>query len=80
MLFTDGATEAQNMQKEMYQLSNLQRAVEKYSSLRVHDMIHAILQEILGFIGNAEQHDDITLLAFKYNEDVTLLSPEDEEI
>lgn len=66
VLFTDGATEARNGQKEMFGMPNLQKAVEQYAALPVQEMIAAILQEILKFVGDTEQHDDITLLGLKY--------------
>jgi serine phosphatase RsbU (regulator of sigma subunit) len=66
VLFTDGATEARNTQKESFQMINLQKAIEQYAHLPVQEMISSILQTILQFIGNAPQHDDITLLGLKY--------------
>ena len=67
LLFTDGAPEARNREKQMFQLVNLQKAVVKYASLPTADMINNILKEIQDFIGEVEQHDDITLLGFKYH-------------
>ena len=66
LLFTDGATEANNENKEMFKIDRLQRAVEKYHDLSVQAMIEAILDDIIEFTGDVEQHDDITLLAIKY--------------
>ena len=52
----------------MYTLARLKNAVEKYSHLTAQNMVKAILDDIQAFIGNAEQHDDITLLAIHYRE------------
>ncbi|HPY74755.1 MAG TPA: SpoIIE family protein phosphatase [Planctomycetota bacterium] len=68
VLFTDGATEAHNKDSQMYTLARLKNAVEKYSHLTAQNMVKAILDDIQAFIGNAEQHDDITLLAIHYRE------------
>ena len=70
MLFTDGATEARTVDKEMFKLSNLQTAVKQYNQFPVKEMTEAILQEILDFMGKAEQHDDITLLGLKYKRNI----------
>lgn len=66
ILFTDGAPEAHNVKKEMFKLDNLQKTIVKYGHLpTVEEVIRSILQDILLFIGEAEQHDDITLLGLK---------------
>lgn len=68
VLFTDGATEAKNTKGEMFKLATLQKTVEKYHDKSVKDLIESILKDITDFIGEAEQHDDITLLAMKFEE------------
>jgi serine phosphatase RsbU (regulator of sigma subunit) len=72
LLFTDGAPEAKNNQKQMFQLTNLQKTVAQYAHLPVQEMIHAILNDILNFIGEVEQHDDITLFGCKVAGKTTL--------
>lgn len=66
LLFTDGAPEAKNSLKQMFQLANLQKTVARYAHLPAQEMINSILNDILNFIGDVEQHDDITLLGFKF--------------
>lgn len=67
-LFTDGATEAKNEQGDMFTLQRLQSAVEDYAHLSASDMVNKILDEVVEFIGKAEQHDDITFLCMRYLE------------
>ena len=71
VLFTDGAPEAKNMDKEMFKLPTLQKTIEKYASLATREMVDSILRDILEFVGEAEQHDDITLLGIKYLSSLT---------
>ncbi len=66
VLFTDGATEAKNAANDMFKLANLQKVVEKYHELSVKDLTEYILKDILTFVGDIEQHDDITLIAMKF--------------
>ncbi len=65
-LFTDGATEAKNTKGDMFTLDRVKALVEKYWQLPAKQMLEAVLKEIMDFIGDAEQHDDITLLGIKY--------------
>ena len=66
VLFTDGATEAHNIKKEMYKLERLREKIEEYNQMEIKEMIEAILADVQSFIGKAEQHDDITLLGMRY--------------
>ncbi|BBM83853.1 SpoIIE family protein phosphatase [Candidatus Uabimicrobium amorphum] len=66
VLFTDGATEAHNIKKEMYKLERLREKIEEYHQMDIKGMIEAILADVQSFIGKAEQHDDITLLGMRY--------------
>ncbi len=66
VLFTDGATEAKNINGDMFKLPTLQRTIEKYHQLPMKELAEAILRDISEFIGEAEQHDDITLVTMKF--------------
>ena len=69
-LYTDGATEANNVQREMFTSSRLIGALKK-SHARDKDMkslVHDVVDEIAAFSGDAEQYDDITILALHYRE------------
>lgn len=63
VLYTDGITEARNTRDDMFTLPRLQDSVDKYAHLADPEKISSgILQEVMEFIGDAEQYDDITLL------------------
>lgn len=70
-LYTDGVTEALNEAKELYGedrlLADLNGAVEKHLELK--DFIVEVKEKLNTYVGNAEQSDDITMLALIYNGD-----------
>ena len=67
-LYTDGLTEAQNSEEELFGESRLLTCLEtmtqntKASMSDICQTVHSALQS---FVGNAEQSDDITMLALK---------------
>lgn len=50
----------------MFTLERVKALVEKYYQMPARQMLESILKEIMNFVGDAEQHDDITLLGIKY--------------
>lgn len=65
LLYTDGVTEAINTKEEEYgeeRLESLLRNASKTNCQQVIDMVKA---DVKAFEGDAEQSDDITLLALK---------------
>ncbi len=63
LLYTDGATEAKNMDGELYGASRLSESLLKHRMLPVKDIIIRMLEEINEH--QVEQDDDITLLVIK---------------
>ena len=66
LMYSDGVTEAKNMNNELYteeRLLEKMLMIPKESAKCVIDGINKDLQE---FSGNAEQYDDITMLCIKY--------------
>ena len=66
VLYTDGITEAENMEGELY---GLERLIE--SALRVHDAsageaTSQIIADVKAHIGKQKVHDDITLVVLKH--------------
>jgi len=59
-LFTDGATEALNEQREMLGSDRLAQVFRE--AVRRPGAVPAVLSAIKGFTGNAGQHDDITIV------------------
>jgi serine phosphatase RsbU (regulator of sigma subunit) len=65
LLYTDGATEAENPQKEFYGSEKLKSALEKYRNFSCNEIINKITEEIYTFMENKNLLDDITFVAIK---------------
>lgn len=61
-LYTDGLTEATDINNELYGEDRLVNMVKKVSSYPVEDQLREIFDDIQVFIKGAEQFDDITML------------------
>jgi len=62
-LYTDGVTESMNADRDFFSESRLLEVSKKCRDLPPKELLAAIKQEIDGFAGDAEQADDITMLA-----------------
>jgi serine phosphatase RsbU (regulator of sigma subunit) len=65
VLYTDGVTEAMDMDGELFGDSRLRRIVEEHGHLRSAELRERILREVESFVGEADQHDDLTLILIK---------------
>jgi sigma-B regulation protein RsbU (phosphoserine phosphatase) len=67
-LYTDGVTEANNLQMEMFSRDRLIDALKKACTQKgdMKMFVHSVVGEIDAFSGDAEQYDDITILALHY--------------
>lgn len=65
-LYTDGLTEAENEDKELYSDSRLLTELEKIKSHNSKEMITTIDASVVQHAGAAEQSDDLTMLAIHY--------------
>ncbi len=65
--FTDGITEAMNIKEEMYKSERLKAAIKRNAKLSASEIVKNIITEIDAFVGEAPQHDDMTLLVIKVN-------------
>jgi len=68
-LYTDGVTEAMNCAKELFGEDRLLDALNKYRDAFPNDLIFNIKKEVDDFACNAEQADDIAMLALHINKD-----------
>ncbi len=66
LLYTDGVTEAMNMQKELFGEERLEEYLKKNATSSLSNLINNLVNEIEMFSGGAEQTDDITLLAIRF--------------
>lgn len=65
-MYTDGVNEAMNKDHVQFGEPRLKNDLEKCQKDDVTDMIHCIRKKIADFVLDAEQSDDITMLAIKY--------------
>ena len=62
-LYTDGVTEAMNDRYELYGEERLLEECRKMAGDSSREMVERIATSVTGFAGDAEQSDDITMLA-----------------
>ncbi len=65
-LYTDGVTEAHNRKNEMFEERGMLSALNEDPSLTPKELDERVRSRIAGFVGDAEQFDDITTLCFQY--------------
>lgn len=65
-LYTDGVTEAQNTSEELFGEQRLMESLQRNGHLPLKQMLEAVRADIDNFAGEAEQFDDITMLAFEF--------------
>ena len=65
-LYTDGVTEAQNTSEELFGEDRLLDSLQRNGHLPLQQMLEAVRADIDTFAGEAEQFDDITMLAFEF--------------
>lgn len=64
--YTDGVTEASNVNNELYGEERLEAALNRNASLPPKELLPKIKEDIDAFAGNAPQFDDITMICFEY--------------
>lgn len=66
--YTDGVTEATNANNELYGMDRLTEILGENSALAPTELLPKIKEDIDGFVGEAPQFDDITMLCLEYKE------------
>ena len=64
-LYTDGVTEAMNLQLEEFSDPRLLETANRYKDCLVKELLVNLKKEVVLFANGAEQADDITMLAFE---------------
>ena len=64
--YTDGVTEATNINNELYGMKRLGAILNKVKNGTPHDILPAVKKDIDSFVGEADQFDDITMLCLEY--------------
>ena len=75
VFFTDGISEAMNEGDDCFGEARLGQLVEEHAHLPSDELRERILREIEAFVGDAPQHDDMTMILLKIDE-VGSRSPE----
>jgi serine phosphatase RsbU (regulator of sigma subunit) len=65
VLYTDGISEAMNLDNDLFGESRLSRIVEEHGHMDSGELRERILREIEAFVGSADQHDDMTMILMK---------------
>ena len=66
LLYTDGVTEATDLTDALFEESRLVGVLGSLSGLDPEDVIAHVLRAVEGFVGDAPQFDDITMLAWRF--------------
>ena len=65
LLYTDGVTEAVNVDRALYSTERLAKALANMSVVDAERVVAVVIDDVHRFIGRAEQADDIGLLALR---------------
>ncbi len=65
-IYTDGVPEATNENDELFGVERTVTALNKIKDETPDSILNGIKKEIDGFVGNAPQFDDLTMLCFEY--------------
>lgn len=68
-LYTDGATEAMDVRDEEYGIERMEDFLKRSRLRSCKSMIDGLLEDIQAFAGERQQHDDITVIAFRRMEE-----------
>jgi sigma-B regulation protein RsbU (phosphoserine phosphatase) len=66
-MYTDGVTEAMDAEEKLYSDGRLKEVLSGLHGLHPEAMCREILADVARFAGGAEQSDDITMVALRYN-------------
>ncbi|MCR5088533.1 MAG: SpoIIE family protein phosphatase [Oscillospiraceae bacterium] len=65
-VYTDGVPEATNAENELFGTERMLAALNRNPDVTPEELLHAMREEIDGFVRDAPQFDDITMLSFYY--------------
>ncbi|MDO5445331.1 MAG: SpoIIE family protein phosphatase [Eubacteriales bacterium] len=66
-IYTDGVTEATNLNNQLYGEDRLKFALNSFKGMSCEEKCRYLREDIDAFTGEAPQFDDITMLSLKYN-------------
>ncbi|MBN1825346.1 MAG: PP2C family protein-serine/threonine phosphatase [Candidatus Eisenbacteria bacterium] len=65
LLYTDGVTEAMNREESFFSMERLLEEAKGFAGLTAGETLQRLTAAIRGWVGDAEQSDDITLVALR---------------
>jgi len=65
VMFTDGITEAMNAEMDLFGEDRLRGLIEEHAELSSEELRERILREVEAFVGEADPHDDMTMILLK---------------
>ena len=65
-LYTDGVTEATNINSELFGEERLKASLDSHADLSAEELCHAVKKDVDAFVGEAPQFDDITMVSVKF--------------
>ena len=71
-LYTDGITEAHNINNELYGQDRLFEFATKNAVMTPQNFTISLRKDIEKFSGDAEQFDDVTILTYEFSNDITM--------
>jgi len=69
LFFTDGISEAMNVHDDCFGEERLGQLVEDHAHLPSDELRERMLREIAAFVGEAPQHDDMTMILLKVDDE-----------
>ena len=65
-LYTDGLTEAMNSERKQFGIKRVKETLVICTDKHPQELLTAVSEAVHGFVGDAEQSDDLTMLAIRY--------------
>jgi sigma-B regulation protein RsbU (phosphoserine phosphatase) len=70
VLYTDGITEAMDRDGELFSDAGLARVVTSHARMDAVGIRERVVREVRAFVGEAEPHDDMTMIVVKIDEEM----------
>ena len=64
-LYTDGLTEAEDVDRQQFGMQRIDKVITAFKG-SPQELIETMTAAVHQFVGDTEQSDDLTMLAFKY--------------
>lgn len=66
LLYTDGIPEAMNTQKMMFETERMEQVLNQRKHPDMKELVQSLENAVETFVGDAQQHDDFTVLGLRY--------------